>query len=51
MAYILDDDMEGDEAAERMLTGDPSPLADWLDGVTTIDGEEGLPAVRTHLGL
>ncbi len=51
MAYILDDNMEGDDAAERMLTQDPSPLADWLDGVTTIDGGDGLAAVRAHLGL
>ncbi|WP_366657921.1 choline ABC transporter substrate-binding protein [Fodinicurvata sp. EGI_FJ10296] len=51
MAYILDDGMEGDEAAELMLTNDASPLEGWLDGVTTIDGGDGEAAVRDHLGL
>ena len=51
MAAILDDGEEPADAAEAWLQANPEVLDAWLDGVTTVDGEEGLPAVREHLGL
>ncbi len=51
MALILDDGMGAGEAAETWLRGSPGVLEAWLDGVTTVDGKAGLPAVRAHLGL
>ena len=51
MAAILDDGEEPADAARAWLQANPETLDGWLDGVTTVDGEEGLPAVRVHLGL
>lgn len=51
MAYILDDGMEPRAAAERWLTENPDALENWLDGVTTFDGQPGLPAAKDALGL
>jgi len=51
MAAILDDGEEPADAAEAWLQENPAVLETWLDGVTTVDGEEGLPAVEAHLGL
>jgi glycine betaine/proline transport system substrate-binding protein len=39
------------DAAEEWLSENPAILQDWLDGVRTVDGEPGLPAVRSALGL
>ena len=33
------------------LKANPEPIAAWLDGVTTVTGEPGLPAVRKALKL
>lgn len=38
-------------AATAYLTEHPQPIAGWLEGVTTLKGEPGLPAVKTALGL
>jgi len=51
MAAILDDGEEPADAAKAWLQANPEVLDGWLDGVTTVDGAEGLPAVRAHLGL
>src|SRR5690554_5484314 len=51
MGAILDDNQDPDTAAAAYLTANPEVPEDWLDGVTTLDGEDGLPAVREHLGL
>jgi glycine betaine/proline transport system substrate-binding protein len=51
MGAILNDGEEPNAAAAAWLAENPAVLEDWLDGVTTIDGEPGLPAVRAHLGL
>ncbi|MEQ8965922.1 MAG: choline ABC transporter substrate-binding protein [Azospirillaceae bacterium] len=51
MAMILDEGMAAEEAAQNWLADNPGVLEGWLDGVTTWDGEPGLPAVRAHLGL
>jgi glycine betaine/proline transport system substrate-binding protein len=51
MASILDKGMSGDDAAAAWLKANPSALDAWLAGVTTVDGKEGLPAVKASLGL
>ena len=51
MAAILDDGKDPGEAAMAWLREHPDVLDGWLAGVTTLSGEEGLPAVRAHLGL
>jgi glycine betaine/proline transport system substrate-binding protein len=51
MGAILDDNADPDEAAAAWLKENPGVLDGWLAGVTTRDGAEGLPAVRTALGL
>nr|WP_321464027.1 choline ABC transporter substrate-binding protein [uncultured Cohaesibacter sp.] len=51
MGYILEEGMKADEAATRWLKDNPSVLDQWLEGVTTLDGAEALPAVKAALGL
>ena len=51
MSAILDDGEDADDAAEAWLTEHPEVLESWLQGVTTVDGEDGLAAVRAELGL
>jgi glycine betaine/proline transport system substrate-binding protein len=51
MSYMLDDGMSAREAAEKWLKDNPEVLDSWLDGVTTLAGEPGAPAVRHGLGL
>jgi glycine betaine/proline transport system substrate-binding protein len=51
MGAILDDNADPDEAAAAWLKENPGVLDGWLDGVTTRDGAEGLPAVRAALGI
>ena len=51
MSYILDEGMSAREAAEKWLKNNPDVLDRWLDGVTTISGQPGAPAVRQELGL
>ncbi|WP_131113660.1 choline ABC transporter substrate-binding protein [Lichenihabitans psoromatis] len=51
MGSILFDSQEPDKAATDWLKQNPAVLTTWLDGVTTIDGQPGLPAVQKSLGL
>ena len=51
MGMILDDGMDGEEAARAWLTDNPDVLDGWLDGVETASGEEALPAAKAELGL
>lgn len=51
MGGILDDGLEPADAATAWLKANPAPLETWLAGVTTVDGGEGLAAVKAHLGL
>ncbi len=51
MGKILDDGQEPQAAAADWLKEKPEVLDPWLDGVTTLDGEPGLPAVKAALGL
>jgi glycine betaine/proline transport system substrate-binding protein len=51
MGYLTDDHMTPAAAAIRTIKSDPKLLDSWLRGVTTIDGKDGLTAVRQKLGL
>ena len=51
MGLILDEGAEPGDAAARWLKQNPDVLGPWLDGVTTFDGQPGLPAVQKALGL
>jgi glycine betaine/proline transport system substrate-binding protein len=50
MGRILDDGEDANAAAAAYLKANPDVLTAWLDGVTTLDGQPGLPAVKAHLG-
>ncbi|WGF88736.1 choline ABC transporter substrate-binding protein [Marinivivus vitaminiproducens] len=49
MDAILNDGQDPVEAARAWLAAHPAALGPWLDGVTTKDGQEGLPAVQASL--
>jgi len=51
MGSILFDSQEPDKAAADWVKANPAALDGWLDGVTTLDGQPGLPAVKASLGL
>jgi glycine betaine/proline transport system substrate-binding protein len=51
MGQILNDGLDPEEAARDWLVANPGILDGWLEGVTTLSGEPGLPAVRASLGL
>jgi glycine betaine/proline transport system substrate-binding protein len=51
MNMILTDGKDGPTAAAEYLKAHPGILDTWLDGVTTFDGQPGLPAVKESLGL
>ncbi len=51
MGGILDDGKSPADAATAWLKAHPEALDSWLDGVTTVDGQPGLPAVKAALGL
>jgi glycine betaine/proline transport system substrate-binding protein len=51
MDIILSQGKDGEAAATEWLKANPGALDGWLAGVTTIDGQDGLPAVKASLGL
>ncbi|MPZ12408.1 MAG: choline ABC transporter substrate-binding protein [Kiloniellaceae bacterium] len=51
MGAILNDGKNENVAATEWLQANPGVLDGWLAGVQTLDGEDGLPAVKAHLGL
>ncbi len=51
MGAILDDGQDPDKAATAWLKKNPGVLDGWLAGVTTMDGKDGLAAVKKHLGM
>jgi glycine betaine/proline transport system substrate-binding protein len=51
MGAILDDGQDATVAATAWLVANPAAIGEWLDGVTTIDGGDGMAAVSTALGL
>ena len=51
MGAILNDGEDPNTAAAAWLKEHPDVLEGWLEGVTTFDGDPGLPAVQEHLGI
>jgi glycine betaine/proline transport system substrate-binding protein len=51
MGAILDDGQDPNDAAAAWLKAHPDVIATWLEGVTTFDGDDGLAAVKEHLGM
>ncbi len=51
MGKILDDGEEADAATLEWIRANPDTVKGWLEGVTTVDGQEGYPAVAAALGL
>ena len=51
MGLILDEGMDPDAAVRQWIGNNPDILDAWLEGVTTVDGEPGLPAVREAFGI
>ncbi|MEE9321427.1 MAG: choline ABC transporter substrate-binding protein [Granulosicoccus sp.] len=51
MGAILDDGEDPEKAAGNWIAGNPEVLDAWLEGVTTVGGEEGLAAIKTSMGL
>jgi glycine betaine/proline transport system substrate-binding protein len=51
MGYIINDNLKPTDAAAKVLKANPQLLDPWLKGVTTIDGKDGLAAVKAELGL
>ena len=51
MGLILDEGLNPDEAVKQWLTQHPETFDAWLAGVTTVDGGDGLAAVRSAMGL
>jgi glycine betaine/proline transport system substrate-binding protein len=51
MSGILDDGETPEDAAADWLAEHPDVLETWLEGVETVDGEPGLPAVEEHFGV
>ena len=49
MGAILDDGQDADKAARAWLKANMSILDGWLEGVTTLDGGNGLAAVKASL--
>ncbi|MCR4283623.1 MAG: choline ABC transporter substrate-binding protein [Bauldia sp.] len=51
MGAILDDGKDPGVAAKEWLKANPAAWEGWLAGVTTLDGQPGLAAVKQSLGL
>ncbi|KAA9006785.1 choline ABC transporter substrate-binding protein [Histidinibacterium aquaticum] len=51
MGLILDEGMDPEAAVQQWISNNPDILDGWLEGVTTVEGEEALPAVQEHFGL
>ncbi len=51
MKAILDDGKDPSAAAHAWLKAHPQVLDGWLAGVTTVDGKDGLAAVKASLAL
>jgi glycine betaine/proline transport system substrate-binding protein len=51
MGGILNDGEDPNAAASAWLKAHPDVLGGWLEGVTTFEGEPGVPAVKELLGI
>ena len=47
----IGNNVDGDTAGAKWLKANPDVLSKWLDGVTAVDGSDGLAAVKKSLGL
>ena len=47
----IDGGAEGEKASADWLKANPAVLEKWLAGVTTVDGQDGLAAVKSQLGV
>jgi glycine betaine/proline transport system substrate-binding protein len=50
MSYLMNDGMAPKEGAKKLIVANSEVLDAWLDGVTTLDGQPGLPVVKAALG-
>lgn len=50
MGLILNDGLDPDEAVMQWLQAHPETFDPWLAGVTTVDGTDGLAAVKAAMG-
>jgi glycine betaine/proline transport system substrate-binding protein len=51
MGGIMEHKLDAEEAAKTFLAANPAMIEPWLEGVTTLDGKPGLPAVKAALGI
>ena len=51
MGYMLDDGMDPQAAARKLVEMHPELVDQWLAGVTTLDGADGAAAVKAHLNM
>ncbi|GGX82344.1 hypothetical protein GCM10007160_07150 [Litchfieldella qijiaojingensis] len=51
MSAIMDEGEDPRDAARAYLQDNPEVLAEWLDGVATVDGKNGLEAVKVALDI
>jgi glycine betaine/proline transport system substrate-binding protein len=51
MVAIADEKEDPEKAASSWIKEHPEVLDSWLNGVTTFDGQDGLAAVKAHLGI
>lgn len=51
MGDIMNANKKPEAAAKAWLKKNPDVLKGWLDGVTTLDGKDGLAAVQAKLGV
>ncbi|EIE49543.1 glycine/betaine ABC transporter substrate-binding protein [Salipiger aestuarii] len=51
MGQILDDGADPEDATLDWIRANPDAVTAWVDGVTTVDGEDGTAAVKSELGL
>lgn len=51
IGYLINDGMTPEAAATKAIAEHPEKLDAWLAGVTTLDGQDGLAAVKEKLGL
>jgi len=51
MRLIMKDGMSPAEAAREMMKRQPERLDAWLKGVTTMDGQPGLPVAKAAVGI
>ncbi|KAF1010854.1 MAG: Glycine betaine/carnitine transport binding protein GbuC [Pseudomonas fluorescens] len=49
MSEVVNKKVSNSDAAKAWIKANPAVLEKWLDGVKTVDGQDGLPAVKARL--